>query len=84
MSKVRVKLDYFGVQEFLFSAPVKEMLREYGERVLNNLPDDGKGYEMEMAGDKRPVVKVFATTPKTRIDSSKNNTLLKALGAARS
>lgn len=82
MSKVRVKLDYFGVQEFLFSAPVKEMLKEYGERVLDNLPEEG--YEMEMAGDKRPIVKVFATTPKTRIDSSKNNTLLKALGAAKS
>lgn len=82
MSKVRVKLDYFGVQEFLFSAPVKEMLKEYGERVLDNLPEEG--YEMEMAGGKRPIVKVFATTPKTRIDSSKNNTLLKALGAAKS
>lgn len=80
MSNVRVKLNYSGVRELLKSTPVKSMLNEYGQRVMDNLP---AGYEIETVETDRAVVKIHAATPKARIENSKNNTLLNALGSAK-
>lgn len=81
MSKVRVKLNYAGVQELLKGPEVRALLEECGSRVLDSLPDDG--YEKETRTTDRAVVAVYAATAEARVKNSKSNTLLKALGAAR-
>ena len=80
MSKVRVKLNYAGVQELLKGPEVRALLEECGSRVMQSLPD---GYEMETRMTDRAVVTIHAATTKARVENSKNNTLLNALGAAR-
>lgn len=81
MSKVTVKLNYKGVQELLKGDTMRNCLDEYADRVMKQLDD---GYEVEHRDTDRAVVSVGAVTAKARVQNSKNNTLLKALGAAKS
>lgn len=81
MSKVTVKLNYKGVQELLKGDTMRNFLDEYADRVMKQLDD---GYEVEHRDTDRAVVSVGAVTAKARVQNSKNNTLLKALGAAKS
>ena len=81
MNKVTVKLNYKGVQELLKGVEMKACLDEYAGRIMKQLDD---GYEVEHRTTDRAVVAVGATTAKARAQNSKNNTLLKALGAAKS
>lgn len=81
MSKVTVKLNYKGVQELLKGDTMRNCLDEYADRVMKQLDD---GYEVEHRETDRAVVSVGAVTAKARVQNSKNNTLLKALGAAKS
>lgn len=80
MSKIQVKLNYKGVRELLKSSEMKSVLDGYADRVMKQLDD---GYEIERRTTDRAVVAVGATTAKARVDNSRNNTLLKALGAAK-
>lgn len=80
MSKIQVKLNYKGVRELLKSSEMKSVLDGYADRVMKQL---GDGYEVERRTTDRAVVAVGATTAKARVDNSRNNTLLKALGAAK-
>lgn len=81
MSNIKVKLNYKGVQELLKSDDMKAILDDYANRVMKQLDD---GYEVEHRTTDRAVVAIGATTAKARVQNSRNNTLLKALGAARS
>ena len=81
MSKVQVKLNYKGIQELLKSDAMRNCIDEYADRVMKQLDD---GYEVEHRETDRAVVSVGAVTAKARVQNSKNNTLLKALGAAKS
>lgn len=81
MSKIQVKLNYEGVMELLKSSEMKSVLDGYADRVMKQLDD---GYEVEHRTTDRAVVAVGAITAKARVDNSRNNTLLKALGAAKS
>ena len=81
MSKVQVKLNYKGVQELLKSSEMDAILDEYADRVMKQLDD---GYEVEHRKTDRAVVAVGAVTAKARVQNSRDNTLLKALGAAKS
>lgn len=80
MSNIKVKLNYKGVQELLKSDDMKAILDDYANRVMKQLDD---GYEVEHRTTDRAVVVVGATTAKARVQNSRNNTLLKALGAAK-
>ena len=80
MSNIKVKLNYKGVQELLKSDDMKAILDDYANRVMKQLDD---GYEIEHRTTDRAVVAVGATTAKARVQNSRNNTLLKALGAAK-
>lgn len=81
MSKIKVKLNYKGIQELLKGDAMRNCLDEYADRVMKQLDD---GYEIEHRTTDRSVVAIGATTAKARAQNSKNNTLLKALGAAKS
>lgn len=81
MSKVQVKLNYAGVRELLKSAEMEACLDEYADKMMRQLDD---GYEVEHRKTDRAVVSVGAVTAKARAQNSKNQTLLKALGAAKS
>ena len=81
MSKIKVKLNYAGVQELLKGAEMEACLDEYADKMMRQLDD---GYEVEHRETDRAVVSVGAVTAKARAQNSKNNTLLKALGAAKS
>lgn len=81
MSNIKVKLNYKGVHELLKSDDMKAILDDYANRVMKQLDD---GYEIEHRTTDRAVVAIGATTAKARVQNSRNNTLLKALGAARS
>ena len=81
MSKIKVKLNYKGIQELLNGDAMRNCLDEYADRVMKQLDD---GYEIEHRTTDRSVVAIGATTAKARAQNSKNNTLLKALGAAKS
>lgn len=81
MSKVQVKLNYKGIQELLKGDAMRNCIDEYADRVMKQLDD---GYEIEHRTTDRSVVAIGATTAKARVQNSKNNTLLKALGAAKS
>lgn len=81
MSKIKVKLNYKGIQELLNGDAMRNCLDEYADRVMKQLDD---GYEIEHRTTDRSVVAIGATTAKARVQNSKNNTLLKALGAAKS
>lgn len=81
MSKIKVKLNYKGIQELLKGDAMRNCLEEYADRVMKQLDD---GYEIEHRTTDRSVVAIGATTAKARVQNSKNNTLLKALGAAKS
>ena len=80
MSNIKVKLNYKGVQELLKSDDMKAILDDYANRVMKQLDD---GYEIEHRTTDRAVVAIGATTAKARVQNSRNNTLLKALGAAK-
>ena len=80
MSDVFVKLNYSGVQELLKSSAVQDMLNGCAERAMNTLPE---GYETENRITDRAVTVIHAATPKARIENMRNNTLLKAMGAAK-
>lgn len=77
MSKVQVKLNYGGVRELLKSSEVKAMLADKGAAVLGRLP---AGYEAEERTTDRAVYAIHAATAEARVENSRNNTLLKALG----
>lgn len=81
MSKIKVKLNYKGIKELLKGDAMRNCLDEYADRVMKQLDD---GYEIEHRTTDRSVVAIGATTAKARAQNSKNNTLLKALGAAKS
>jgi len=81
MSKVTVKLNYKGVRELLNSSEMQEILDGCADRMMRQLDDDG--YEVEHRKTDRAVVTIGAATTKARVKNSKNNTLLKALGAAK-
>jgi len=81
MSKVTVKLNYKGVRELLNSSEMQAILDGCADRMMRQLDDDG--YEVEHRKTDRAVVAIGAATTKARVKNSKNNTLLKALGAAK-
>lgn len=79
MSKtdVRIVLDSAGIQSILKCADMGAFVDGVTERVKSNA---GDGYEVNnRPGRKRYIGEVYAATYKTRVDNSKNNTLLKAL-----
>ena len=80
MSNVYVKLNKKGVAELLKSPEAQSLVNDIAGRALGNLSD---GYEMEVRVTDRAVAVVYAATPKARIKNSKNNTILKAVGAAK-
>lgn len=80
MSKIQVKLNYAGVRELLKSAEMRAVLDGYANGVMRQLDD---GYETEHRTTDRAVVAVGAVTAKARVQNSRDNTLLKALGAVK-
>lgn len=80
MSKIQVKLNYAGVRELLKSAEMRAVLDGYANGVMRQLDD---GYEIEHRITDRAVVAVGAVTAKARVQNSRDNTLLKALGAVK-
>ena len=81
MSNVRFELNKAGVRELLQSTEVQNEVERRAKKVLNALPE---GYEMDtrLTGQ-RAVATVFPVTEKTKTQAKKDNTLLKALNAAR-
>lgn len=79
MAKYTVKLDKAGMDEFLNSADVCDMLTEAASGVLARL---GDGYEMQAPyhGPHRANVAIETTTKRAYWDNVRNNTMLKALG----
>ena len=80
MSKIQVKINYAGVKELLKSAEMRAVLDGYANSVMRQLDD---GYEIEHRTTDRAVVAVGAVTAKARVQNSRDNTLLKALGAVK-
>ena len=80
MSNVRVEMNYAGVRELLKSSEMKSVLDGYANSVMQQLDD---GYEIEHRTTDRAVVAIGAVTVKARVQNSRDNTLLKALGAAK-
>jgi len=85
MGKFTIKLDKKGVESLLKSADVANMCESYADAVLGYA---GDGYEKsqyttnEKNGGRVGYV-VFAATPKANNSNKKNNTLVKAMGAAK-
>ena len=80
MSNVYVKLNKKGVSELLKSPEAQSLVNDIAGLALGGLSD---GYEMEVRVTDRAVAVVYAATTKARIQNSKNNTILKAVGAAK-
>ena len=81
MSRVKVVLNRPGVRELLKSDEVRNVLEECAGKMLNSLPRDG--YDRDGRTTDRAVAVVYAATEKARIKNSKDNTLIKAMGAAK-
>lgn len=84
MSNISIELNHEAIQEILNSAEVVNLLTDKGTQIRNKA---GSGYSMEIVdskgakfGDTRKKCIVSAKTKKARLDNSKNNTLLKAMG----
>lgn len=79
MSKVKLVINKAGMDEFLNSEDVCDMLTEAASGVLARL---GDGYELQAPyhGPHRANVAIATNTEKTYWDQIKNNTMLKACG----
>lgn len=81
MGKVTFKVNYSGVGALLKSSEMQNVLARYGDQVMSKLP---AGYEMEISQtEERAKVRISAKSYLARLDNSKNNTLLKALGGGK-
>ncbi len=81
MGKVTFKVNYPGIGELLKSNEMRNVLAQYGDQVMSRLPS---GYEMEESETtQRAKVSIRASSVLARLDNSKNNTLLKALGGGK-
>ena len=77
MSKVRIVLNSAGIQAFLKSGVVSELVSEYGANVAARA---GSGFESDTrTGKYRAICRIKPTTKKALRDTYRNNTLLKAL-----
>lgn len=81
MAKLKFELNRKGVKELMQSSEMKKIVDDYAEAAAESL---GSGYSSNSRiGKTRVVAEVTADTIKAKVDNSKNNTLLKALGALR-
>lgn len=78
-SKIKVVIDKAGLDEFLNSDEVCDLLQGAASNVLERL---GEGYEMQEPyhGPHRANVAIATTTKRTYWDNVRNNTMLKACG----
>ena len=78
MSKVKVKLISKGVKQLLKSEAMMDACKEAGKDIAGRC---GSGYAVGtyVAGS-RAVATVYAASDKAKLDNSRNNTLLKAVG----
>lgn len=82
MAKFRFELNREGVSELLKSQKMQEILAAKAEQISGAV---GDGYKAETKVYKRrAVAEVRADTPKAYYSNLKHNTLLKALGGAKS
>lgn len=79
MSKAKIVIDKAGMDEFLNSDAVCDILTDAAGDVLGRL---GEGYEMQAPyhGPHRANVAIATTTKRAYWDNVKNNTMLKACG----
>lgn len=73
------KLNRAGVRELLKSEEMLQIVQEYAENAAENA---GEGYVASTyVGRNRVNAEVAAESLRARYDNSKNNTILKSLGA---
>lgn len=78
MGSVKFELNRAGVGQLLKSAEMRTILNEHAAEVLGRLPG---GYGMRNGEtSQRAKTTVYTDSIQARIDNSKNNSLLKALG----
>ena len=78
MDNFKFVLNKKGVVELLNSQEMENILKKYSAKSLNKL---GKGHAYNIIKSKdRKKAFISATTPKTKKENKKNNTLLKSLG----
>lgn len=78
MSKVKIVLNQQGIVGLLRSEEMQQECLHQADIVINKL---GSGYTADvMAGKKRAIARITASTPQTYQDNLDNNTLIKALG----
>lgn len=81
MAKSFVKLNYGGVRELLKSAEMDSVLSGYASAVVNAAGDEFEAHKY--TGASRIAYTVTPSTPRAAAIASRENTLLKALGAAK-
>lgn len=79
--KFKFELNRAGVKELMQSSEMKAIVDEYAAAAAKNA---GSGFSWNsQTGKTRIVAEVTADTIRAKIENSKNNTLLKALGASK-
>lgn len=77
MGTVKFEPDSAGIQAFLKSGAVSELVSEYGAKVAARA---GDGFESDTrTGKYRAICRIKPTTKQALRDTYRNNTLLKAL-----
>lgn len=84
MGKFKFKLNSKGIEEFLCSENVQNMIDDVGMRQFSTLPE-GYGHSSGITQNSRKLghrakFTMYTDTIESRIDNSKNNTLLNAIG----
>lgn len=80
--KVKIELNRSGVRELLRSGEMASICEGYAKQALASL---GEGYEVSThTGANRVNAEVAAVTYKARLENSKSNTILRAIGGVRS
>ena len=78
-NKVKVVLNYAGFNELRKSPEMQAVLDRYANNVFNSLPDYGYAKKVSVH-KKRAVAYIYADKVRAKVDNSRNNSLLKALG----
>ena len=80
MAKSFVKINYAGVGELLRSPEMDNVLKGYADAVVNNA---GEGFVSHRYEGKRIAYTITPDSVQASNKNKKENTLVKALGAAR-
>ncbi|MGW3545894.1 hypothetical protein ACWDNI_35880 [Nocardia niigatensis] len=87
-SNRNLKINKKGLHELRSAPGVQAELKRRGQAVLEECGGEAAGYMLSsFQGKKKPQgrwhVNIFTATPRAMVDNMKNNTLVRAFGAAR-